>query len=94
MPLLRGLSLADLRQFCADRQLPDLTRLGVLSLSEAGSAEPVSVQEFGEAAQRLLKAAFAHRLLRVGADHTYEPVLCLRNYRYTPSTPTLDLDLN
>ncbi len=93
VPILRDLSFADLRQFCADRHLPDLSEFNGFLLP--GGEDMVSGEQVpGEIARRVLKAALTLRLRRVRAGRDYEPWLCVKTFAYEPPTGSLDLDVN
>jgi hypothetical protein len=47
-----------------------------------------------DAARRILQAAFALRLRRINAERSYEPEINLKTFPFTPSTESLDLDLD
>jgi len=96
LPIVRDLSLADLRQFCVDRDLPDLTRFPALRQIDIPADQTAVVRghEFRDIARTLLKVALTQRLRRVAAERAYEPCLCLHTWDYQPPTPSLDLDLN
>jgi hypothetical protein len=98
VPILQGLSFHDLRQFCAERKLPDLSEFNGVLLpgvsSEASQGMVSGEHVLGEIARRLLKAALALRLRRVQAERDYEPWLCVKTFAYEPPAASLDLDVN
>lgn len=97
IPLLQGVSYEEIRQFCINRNLTDLSSFNGLSLTEDGTA-PLTREERNkkrnEAARRILQAAFALRLRRINADKSYEPSLYLRTFVVAPPAVPLDLSLD
>jgi hypothetical protein len=97
VPVLRGVTLAQLRQACAEHGCPDLTAFNALILpDDSGEAADTTMNaRLREAGQRLLRAALRLRLARIGGDaDTYEPRLCFHTFPYMSPASSLDLDLD
>ena len=97
VPILQGVSFAEIRQFCYNRNLTDLSRFNGLSLTEDGTTgipRKEQNKKRNDAARRILQAAFALRLRRINADRSYEPSLYLRTFVFAPPTVSLDLSLD
>ncbi|GAC1563570.1 MAG: hypothetical protein NVS2B2_29410 [Ktedonobacteraceae bacterium] len=96
IPVLRGVSINQLRQCCARHGVQDLTEFNATFPTgvDAKWDESVDVPP-KEIAQRILQAVLHQRLHRVNTGHrTYEPSLCLHTFHYVPPIDNLDLDLN
>ena len=96
VPVLRGVSIDQLHNFCTDRRYPDLTDFNCAVLPDIGTsgADTIFSEAIGYATKLILRAALNLRLRRVEADPaSYEPHLCLHTYPYEISD-SLDLDLN
>ena len=93
VPILRGISFAQLQQFCHAHHLADLSRFNGLSLAEDATGEEQDKKR-NDAARRILQAAFTLRLRRINADRSYEPWISLKTFVSTPPTACLDLDLD
>jgi SMODS-associated and fused to various effectors sensor domain/TIR domain len=97
VPILLGVTFAEVRQFCRDRNIMDITSFNGLLLTEDGAAG-ISREEQNkkrnEAARRILHSAFAVRLRRVNADRSYAPSLFLRTFVFESPTDSLDLALD
>ena len=102
VPILCGVSLANLRQSCSQwqligKQFSDLADFHGVHLLEdpAKQSEIEANKTFASVARELLKAALAARLRSIGADHTYELSLGLRNRgEYKLPNVLMDLDLD
>ncbi|GCE14561.1 SAVED domain-containing protein [Tengunoibacter tsumagoiensis] len=97
IPVLKGVSFAEVRQFCSRHNLGDVSDFNGLSLTEDGAVAPMEAEQNvrrNKAARRILKAALVLRLRRVQADYSYEPTLCLMTFPYMPVTTSLDLRLD
>ena len=97
IPILQGVSLAEIRHYCYKRNLTDLSSFNGLSLTEDGATDSTQEQKNtkrNEAAKRILQAAFALRLRRINADHRYETSLYLRTFIFAAPTAALDLALD
>lgn len=96
IPILLGVSFAEVRKFCYNRNLTDVSGFNGLLLS--GNGVVLTPEEENkkrnEAARRILQAAFALRLRRNNADRNYEPTLFLRTFVFAPATTSLDLFLD
>ena len=97
VPILLGVTFAEVRQFCYNRNLTDVTGFNGLLLTEDGTAD-ISREEQNkkrnEAARRILQSAFTLRLRRSNADRTYEPTLFLRTFEFASLAASLDLSLD
>jgi hypothetical protein len=96
VPILQGVSFSEIRQFCLNWNLADLSRFNGISLTDDGSHTTWEAQneKRNDAAKRILQAALALRLRRINADRSYEPWICLKTFFFEPPTANLDLDLN
>lgn len=96
VPILRGVTFAQVQQMCVERGYPPLGDFNGVLLPEHEKDEMKTAfnQKLREVAGRILKSAFGLRLRRVGADSSYEPRLCLHTFPYAAQTSSLDLDLN
>ncbi len=97
IPVLRGVTLAQLRQACAEHGCPDLTAFNALILPDLpGDATDAAMNvRLREAGQRLLRAALRLRLARIASNaDTYEPHLCFHTFPYMSLASSLDLDLD
>ena len=97
VPVLRGVSIHQLRQCCIRYSLQDLTEFNAIPFPTGVDGtwdESVHIR-LREIAQRVLHAVLQQRIQRVNAgSHTYEPSLCLHTFHYGAPTDDLDLDLN
>lgn len=97
IPVLRGVSIHQLRQCCARHGVQDLTAFNAIRgpVGVDGKWDESEVHIFmREIAQRVLHDALHLRLQRVTGPRTYEPSLCLHTSHYMPPIDDLDLDLN
>jgi hypothetical protein len=96
VPILQGVSFAEVRQFCFDRHLAGLSNFNGIVLADDGTSITWEEQNDrrNQAARRILQAALALRLRYINADHSYEPWLCLKTFFFKPPTANLDLDLD
>ena len=96
VPILLGVSFAEVRKFCYNRNLTDVSGFNGLSLS--GNGVVLTPEEENkirnEAARRILQSAFALRLRRSNADRAYEPTLFLRTFVFASLADILDLTLD
>lgn len=96
VPILSGVSFAEVRKFCYNRHLTDLAGFNGLLLSGDGVALTREEENKmrNEAARRILQSAFALRLRRINADRNYEATISLKTFPDTPPTTRLDLNLD
>jgi len=96
IPVLQGITIVELRQFCADRGYPSLADFHGAFVPEPDTTEAKETIStiFKEIARSTLKATLGLRLRRIMANRSYQPYLCLRTFPYTPPTNNLDLDLD
>ena len=94
IPILQGVTFAQVQQNSTTRGYRSLTEFNAVSLPDPDQDIELYNEELREISQRILKATYALRLRRVGADHNYEPWIVLRTVDYVPPTPSLDLDLD
>jgi hypothetical protein len=96
VPILLGVSFAEVRKFCYNRNLTDVSGFNGLLLS--GNGVVLTPEEENkmrnEAARRILQAAFALRLRRSNANRAYEPTLFLRTFEVGSRAVSLDLTLD
>ena len=95
VPLLQGISFAEVQQFCYNRKLADLSRFNGIVLADGTTSETKQEQnkKRNDVARRILQDAFALHLRRIHADHSYEPSIYLRTFVSAPrSIPDLSLD--
>jgi hypothetical protein len=99
VPILRGVTIAELQQFCAARGYRSLTQFNGVHLpapakDEEVFTEEVFTKELGLVVIGILEATLDLRLRRVEADRSYEPCIYLHTFKYEPPSPSLDLDLD
>src|SRR5437764_5318001 len=96
IPILQGISLGELQQFCADHGYPPLTNFNGTFVPKHDSVEAETTIKVAlkEIAKRTLKATLDLRKQRIIANRSYEPWICLRTFAYVPPTDNLDLDLD
>ena len=97
VPILQGVSFAEVRQFCYNRNLTDLSSFNGLSLTNDGTTSITREEQNtrrNKVAKRILQAAFPLRLRRINADRNYEPSLYLRTFVFAAPTASLDLALD
>ena len=97
VPVLRSVSMNQLRQCCARHGVQDLTAFNAITFpTSIDGQQSESVQISPEdIAQRVLHAVLRLRLRHTNVGHrTYEPSLCLHTSHYTSPIHGLDLDLN
>jgi hypothetical protein len=96
VPLLQGVSFAEVRQFCRKRRLPELTGFHGIELTDDGTNITWEEQNKrrNRAAKSILQAALTLRLRRSKADRAYEASLCLKTFFFEPPTASLDLHLD
>jgi len=93
IPVLRGVSFAQLRQCCAGYSVPDLAEFNGIQLDFSDKATLHA--NLRTIAQRVLQATLRQHLPRVPAlSRIYQPSLCLHVSSYTSLIDHLDLDLN
>lgn len=98
IPILYGVSIADLKQHCSNKKLDSeaLSRFNAILFhnGQITSTTEEILAKWNDAANRILQAALAQRLRHINADRNYEPLICLRTFEWSPSTSHLDLDLD
>ncbi len=94
IPILQGVTFAQLEQACAARGYRSLTEFNAVSLPDPNLDKEQFNKELRSIAERILKSTYALRLHRVGADRAYEPCIVLRTADFEPPASSLDLDLD
>jgi hypothetical protein len=92
VPILQGVSFAEVQKLCTNWNLTDITRFNAILLAEGAADTTWKVRN--DAARRILQAAMTLRLRRIKADSGYEPWISLKTFSFKPHTTCLDLDLN
>ncbi len=92
VPILQGVSFAEVQQLCMNWNLADLSRFNGILLADGTADTTWKVRN--DAARRILQAAMTLRLRRINADSGYEPWISLKTFFFKPHTICLDLDLN
>jgi hypothetical protein len=94
VPILQGVTFAQVQHNSTVRGYRSLTEFNAVSLPDPNQDIELYNQKLREISQRILKATYALRLRRIGADSTYEPYIVLRAVDYVPPVSSLDLDLD
>jgi len=96
VPLLQGVSFAEVRQFCRERHLANLTAFHGVVLTDDATSIPWEElnRRRNRAASSILQAALTLRLRRSRADRNYEASLCLKTFFFEPQTASLDLNMD
>jgi hypothetical protein len=96
IPVLYGVTFAELEQHCSAHNLRSLKEFNGVSLplKESGASVEEYNRKLREIARLILEATLTLRLRRAGADRNYEPCLCFHTYHYDPPTNSLDLDVD
>lgn len=94
VPILRDVTYAQLQQFCAAHGYRSLAQFNGVLLPDPIHDKEQFNKELRLVAGRILKATYALRLQRVGADRNYQPCITFHTFNYEPPTPSLDLDLD
>jgi SMODS-associated and fused to various effectors sensor domain/TIR domain len=94
VPILQGVTFDQVQQNSTVRGYSSLTEFNAVSLPDPNQDIALYNQKLREISQRILKATYALRLRRIGADSTYEPYIVLRAVDYVPPVSSLDLDLD
>jgi hypothetical protein len=95
IPIFRNVTLTRFKRFCARRNYPDLSEFNGAYVPEIGAEENEETIRIAQQAiaRRTLFEALKLRLRRIEAQPDYEPRMGFRNFRDTPQTDSLDLDL-
>jgi len=97
VPVLRGVSIHQLRQCCVRHGVQDLTAFNAIPfpIGVDGTLDESVDVPLRKIAQRVLHAVLHQRIQRVNTGHrTYEPSLCLHTFHYVSPIDDLDLDVN
>ena len=94
IPILQGVTFAQIQQNSVARGYRSLTQFNAVLLPDPDQEKEQFNKEMRKIAERILKATYALRLRRVGADRTYEPYINFHTFAYEPPATSLDLDLD
>ena len=94
IPILQGVTLDQIQPNSAVRGYRSLTQFNAVPLPDPNHDKEQFNKELRSIVERILKATYALRLQRIGADRTYEPHINFHTFHYEPPTPSLDLDLD
>lgn len=94
VPILQGVTFAQVQHNSTIRGYRSLTEFNAVSLPDPNQDIELYNQKLREISQRILKATFALRLRRIGAEPIYEPYIVLRVVDFAPTVSSLDLDLD
>ncbi len=94
VPILRDVTYFQLQQFCAAHGYRSLAQFNGVLLPDPTQDKELFNKELRLVAGRILKATYALRLQRVGADRTYEPCINFHTFNYEPPASSLDLNLD
>src|SRR5438309_215040 len=94
VPILRGVTYAQLQQSCAAHGYRSLAQFNGVLLPDPVLDKEQFNKELRLVAGRILRATYTLRLQRVGADRAYEPCINIHTFAYEPPAPSIDLDLD
>jgi len=94
IPILQGVTFAQIQQNSVARGYRSLAQFNAVLLPDPVLDKEQFNKEMRKIAERILKATYALRLRRVGADRTYEPYINFHTFDYEPPATSLDLDLD
>jgi len=94
IPILQGVTFAQIQQNSVARGYRSLAQFNAVLLPDPVLDKEQFNKEMRKIAERILKATYALRLRRVGADRRYEPCINFHTFAYEPPAISLDLDLD
>ncbi len=94
IPILQGVTFAQIQQNSVARGYRSLAQFNAVLLPDPVLDKEQFNKEMRKIAERILKATYALRLRRVGADRTNEPYINFHTFDYEPPASSIDLDLD